>query len=114
MVYQLISPVGKSYIGVTNNLRNRLYGLLGHKNHIGKALREYGQENFEIKILGIFDKVEAYKFRLRAIQLFNTLSPGGYNVKNDCLGRKEEKNRRIDYLDQAYILKLNKEIIIVT
>lgn len=53
---------------------------LGSGVAIKKALKKYGKENFSRKILETFkSKEEAFNAQKKYIQLFNTLSPAGYN-----------------------------------
>lgn len=71
---------GKKYVGdhSTNNLGD---GYFGSGKYFLRALKEYGKENFEIKILEFFSsKEEAFNAQERYIKEHNTLFPDGYNL----------------------------------
>jgi group I intron endonuclease len=75
---------GKAYIGITINPGQRFKkhakgdsGSLSF-NH---AIKKHGIENFEFKILAIFDDVNAADYHENAaIAAFRSLSPSGYNL----------------------------------
>lgn len=47
-LYKLIDPNGKTYVGVTCNFKRRMKEHRSSHWPIGKALREFGEENFTI------------------------------------------------------------------
>jgi group I intron endonuclease len=82
---------GKRYIGVTNDPARRAmehargHGWSGSIFHV--AIKKYGIEVFDYKVLGVFDDagVAAYHEQA-AILKFGTLSPGGYNLRAGAPG----------------------------
>lgn len=84
-VYQITNKVNeKKYIGITNNPKKRWEN---HKCNndptmvIAKAIKKYGKDNFEFKILlsGLSIE-EASNKEIELIQSLNTRVPNGYNV----------------------------------
>ena len=84
---------GKCYIGQAEKLRKRLLHHLSNlKNErydapIYKALKKYGLENFELKILQTFHDALGSRtkqlldyWEIKYIDEFNTLRPNGYNI----------------------------------
>ncbi len=75
---------GKRYIGVTNNpARRRNEHTKGRDcaRIFSAAIKKYGFEAFDYKILAIFDDVSAAAYHEQAtIQTFGTLVPNGYNL----------------------------------
>lgn len=51
LVYKLIAPNKNYYIGITNNFKRRFKEHRSSKWAIGRALRKYGYQNFEMKFL---------------------------------------------------------------
>ena len=82
-IYKIINKItGKSYVGRTNNLKKRI---ITHRNHPGcrylhNAIKKYGWENFEVKILEECDIEKAAEIENKYIILENTLFPNGYNL----------------------------------
>lgn len=71
---------GKKYVGdhSTNNIDD---GYLGSGLYLKQAIRKYGRENFEKKIVSFFDsKEDAFNAQEKLILKYNTLSPNGYNL----------------------------------
>lgn len=94
-VYQLSFPNGKKYIGVTNNLRRRLYHHKNKKNTIvSNAIRKYG--NPAVVILAICDLDYACFLEKRAIEVLDTMAPHGYNLKEGGFygGRMSKEARK--------------------
>lgn len=81
---------GKKYIGVTKNLSRR--GKDHAKGQSGvrvfnRAVKKYGIEAFEFRVLAIFDRVEAVRYHEHAAILkFGTLAPRGYNSTAGAVG----------------------------
>jgi group I intron endonuclease len=75
---------GKAYIGVTSDLRRRLrVHAQGKSNAIAFncAVKKHGIENFNFRVLAVFDDVDAANYHEHAaIFAFETLSPKGYNL----------------------------------
>ena len=70
----------KQYVGdhSTNNINDNY---LGSGNIFTKAIKKYGKENFERKILEQFNtKEEAFNAQEKYIQKHHTLIPNGYNI----------------------------------
>ncbi len=84
LIYRFISPSGKSYIGQTKNLKNRI------KRHIKSngctlfhaAIQKYGFDKFSMDVLAENLTVdEANHLEDFYITKFNSLSPTGYNLR---------------------------------
>jgi group I intron endonuclease len=83
VLYKLTSPSGKSYIGQTNDIRERMRQ---HRRPTGcrvifDAIRKYGWDNFTLETLA--EKLsldEANKLEQLYIERHNTLTPNGYNL----------------------------------
>lgn len=96
LLYMLTFPGSKAYIGITNNLEKRLSQ---HKENrataVSNAIRKYGV--FETKVLVISDRETAYLMEKRAIEVFDTRSPNGYNIMEGGVGghMTEETKRKI-------------------
>lgn len=102
-IYKYTSPSGKSYIGqTTRSLKERA----GHNGKLYKgcndfyyAIQKYGFENFEVEILAEVLKEQLDKAEIKYIQLFNTLSPNGYNLTagGQTFSKVREKRRVYQY-----------------
>jgi group I intron endonuclease len=75
---------GKKYIGVTNDVGRRAQQHASGKSgarSFNNAVKKYGIDAFEFKVLAIFDRVDAARYHEQAaIVKFGTLSPAGYNL----------------------------------
>ncbi len=72
----------KKYVGITNNPKIRWYN---HRNSnrryaISNAIRKYGAENFEFKVICVGLKTEILKLEQTTIKLLDTKAPNGYNL----------------------------------
>jgi group I intron endonuclease len=76
---------GKQYIGITNQLAKR-----SRRHSVGKsgarafnfAVKKYGIDAFDFKVLALFDRVDAACYHEQAAILkFGTLAPLGYNCR---------------------------------
>jgi group I intron endonuclease len=87
-LYQITSPSGKSYIGISSKTTAERWAK--HVEHsLGKresgalysALRKYGSDAFMVKTLVIADKWHYLcDLERKAIAVFGTKAPNGYNV----------------------------------
>lgn len=117
-IYKYTSPSGKSYVGQTiRSLKERS----GHngKNYKGcplfyKAIKKYGFNSFEVEILAEVKKQLLDKYEKRFIQMFNTLSPYGYNINEggQKIGKKGKKIYQYSLQDGRLLKQWNsiKEI----
>lgn len=75
---------GKRYIGVTNNPARRAREHASGRacaRALARAVKKYGIEAFDYKVLAIFDDVAAAAYHEQAaIRAFGTLAPDGYNL----------------------------------
>lgn len=75
---------GKAYIGVTKEPERRFKKHAAGKSAavaFNRAVRKYGIDNFDRRVLAVFDDVEAANYHENAaIAAFETLSPNGYNL----------------------------------
>ncbi len=72
----------KKYVGVSIRPEERFKQ---HKNREGcpalhSAIKKYGAENFSMELLCVGDAETIDQLEIEAIQLFNSVSPNGYNV----------------------------------
>lgn len=85
-LYQLTAPNGKAYLGITNHAPEQRWGghlysaLKNSKLAIHCAIRKYGWDNFKKEVLveGTFAYVK--DLEVKAIAVFNTFAPNGYNL----------------------------------
>lgn len=85
-LYSLTAPNGKAYLGITNytpekRWQHHLYSALSNsKLAIHCAIRKYGWDNFKKEILveGSFAYVK--ELEIKAIAVFNSFAPAGYNL----------------------------------
>jgi len=86
-LYQLTSPSGKSYIGISSKTaedRWRVHNMRvreGRSHALQQAIRKYGAEMFVLKTLVIADDWEYLcEMEVRAIATLKTITPHGYNL----------------------------------
>lgn len=80
-MYILTNKVNnKKYIGVTNNFERRFIEHQRSKYNIGKALREYGKDNFKIELIPCDTKEEAYELEGLSVTLEDVNSGNFYNM----------------------------------
>ena len=77
-LYKLTDPNGKSYVGVTNNFKRRMKEHRKSEWPIGQAIREFGEENFTVRIEKFESKIEALEKEFELVS-FDTL-PSLYNM----------------------------------
>ena len=109
----------KQYIGQTNNLERRkkqhiqdtIHQHKGHENAynqpIHQAMRKYGIDNFDIKILQIIETDnwdEVNKIESDFIKKLNTLSPNGYNLNAQGEARKGNNKSKLSQEEQNNII----------
>jgi group I intron endonuclease len=96
-IYILTNKInGKQYIGQAYNINNRWGGHKSSKDDypICRAIRKYGWENFEKEILIIVDKVDLDFYEIKCIDVYNTLTPNGYNVNEGGQGKGKPQHPR--------------------
>lgn len=75
---------GMKYIGVTKNPEVRFRGHSIHatktRSIVKAAIKKYGVENFKMDILCKGTQDYCYELEAKAIKLFNTVKPNGYNI----------------------------------
>lgn len=90
-IYMITSPSGKSYIGRSLNLKERLNKyknlLCSEQYGIYHAILKYGWDNMTITILYSEDRTNSTnnllnKLEKEFIDKYNTLTPNGYNLKS--------------------------------
>lgn len=90
-IYMITSPSGKSYIGRSLNLKERLNKyknlLCSEQQCIYHAILKYGWDNMKVTILYSEDRNESTNELLnrleeKFIQQYGTLVPNGYNLKS--------------------------------
>lgn len=79
-IYKITSPEGKVYIGQTSRFRDRLLEHRKSDHPIGAALRRFGVTNCRIEVIWTtIDPQLANHLEEAAIQLFDCITPKGYN-----------------------------------
>lgn len=78
-VYNIYFPTSdKYYIGVTNNLQERMLYHLRSNYLVGRALRKY--DDWQVSILHTrTDRKEIKLLEIESIRNFNSINPNGYN-----------------------------------
>lgn len=103
VIYKITNKINsKSYIGQTiRTIEKRWKEHLKNKSHcsaLSSAIKKYGAENFEIKVLAICSSIEELNHRESYyIRLLNTLAPTGYNLDTGGDGKivSEETRKRM-------------------
>jgi len=109
-LYKVTNKInGMSYIGVTVNPKARWSRHCKPSNNsrllLKNAIQKYGSENFEMKLLCKTTQSFCYELERKAIEVYNTAKPYGYNLSkggmgslglvgemNGCYGRTGEKH----------------------
>jgi group I intron endonuclease len=114
IIYHLVSPNGKSYVGQTVNLKQRFnkYSNANCKGQpkIYNAILKYGFDSFTIEILESFDKTENYIDKLNKLEIFYiakfnsvdcglNLTGGGDGASNLS---KESRKKQAESLKRFY------------
>lgn len=119
-LYQIQSPSGKSYIGITEQDVERRWQ--HHQSHtacraLANAIAKYGADNFTVRVLVTADWSYLVDLEKKAIEAFNTKVPNGYNLTNGGDGtqgyqhtpdairkiRKHAKERRLSTTHKSRI-----------
>lgn len=84
-LYMLTSPSGKNYIGISESARRRWVehssdARKGSKLALHSAINKYGWDNFkkQILVIGTYEYVK--ELEIKAIELYRTKLPYGYNM----------------------------------
>jgi group I intron endonuclease len=117
-VYRITNKInGKIYIGQTNNPEKRFNQ---HKNfkskwcvsYISRAIQKYGEDNFTFEIIeGNESREYINKAEYDYINMFNSISPNGYNLKYELCGKitvHEDTKRKLSKINQG---RKNKKIM---
>lgn len=84
---------GKIYVGQSNNPKRRHieHKYQKHNSYIDNAIKKYGIDNFEFKIIEEWETVEeANRAEIAAIKYYNSIAPSGYNIEHG--GKNMPKN----------------------
>lgn len=80
-VYELYCrPSGKSYIGVAKDVESRFKTHSRSQSAIGSAVRKYGPESFDKKVLFEGEPETCYAEEARLVRERETIAPQGYNL----------------------------------
>lgn len=129
VVYQILFPNGKKYIGCTSRTLDERQRGHKHKAFTDKlklplqyAMRKYGWENLQWSILfETQDHTELLNKEIELIASENTLVPSGYNVTKGgegtlgfthCLGKKYSAERKAE-MSKAQTLLNGKKCVLV-
>lgn len=88
VVYKIVSPSGKAYIGVTENFWQRWLNHRVSDSVVGRSLRKYGGGAHTVEYLAALPIEEAYAFERDAIHQHGTLAPDGLNLVEGGLGSR--------------------------
>lgn len=77
-VYELTFPNGKRYIGVTCDMKMRMYAHMHGNSLVGKACRKYGHPIVQILLIG--EREYCYEMERCLIEQKQTFVPYGYNL----------------------------------
>lgn len=106
-IYLITSPSGKRYVGQANtvcykgkprgaNKRWREHVAQGKSFLLSAAIKKYGADAFVRELLLTCPEKDADKMEDLAIVMYNTLTPGGYNLRRGGRGgtMSDESRRR--------------------
>jgi group I intron endonuclease len=116
IIYKITNKVNNfSYIGLTKqSIKARWRGHRKNKSgclRISRAIKKYGEENFDIEVLGQYPLDKLSEMEIYFIQFYNTLSPNGYNLtKGGRYGGSPSQETR-DKISKARMgKKLSEEV----
>ena len=89
---------GKIYVGQTKfTVDKRFKEHAKSESYIGKAIRKYGEEQFDLEVLATCEtREEAYELEIAFIEFFDCMAPNGYNL---TAGGLHNPNFEEDYGD---------------
>lgn len=122
-LYKLDFASGKSYIGVTHKTSQARYGghawssFKGGHYLIHRAWRKYGAP--KLKVLAVVEDHMLEDSERRAVEVFGTLHPGGYNMipggeltpSYARIGKKHSKKSRLQMSESAKHRVISEESI---
>lgn len=117
IIYKITSPIGKVYIGRTNDFDNRMsqhkHNAFAKKlnNSLYKAIRKYGWDNMIKKIVCEVEPTKVCKMEEELILAYNSVK-GGYNDSYLSGGGDNWKGRRDtnEYMEWLQKMKLINQI----
>ena len=99
-IYKIVNKINnKIYIGQTRkNLEERWRQHLNNKSncsYLKSALKKYGIEQFDFKMICICFDEELDKFEIQYIKNLNSIAPNGYNLKEGgSSGKQHEETKK--------------------
>jgi group I intron endonuclease len=120
VIYKIVSPKGKVYIGRTNNFENRMaqhkHAAIVLKNSYAlyKAIRKYGWDNFKKEIITEVDDTIASKIEEEFILAYDSVKKG-YNNSYLGSGGDNWKGRRdtteyMEWIEKMKIINQNNRM----
>lgn len=103
VLYRITSPAGKSYIGVAKHSAEARFkkhvrdSKGGRQTALCGAIRKYGAEAMQVETLLVATSEYCFQAEIKAISVFGTLAPNGYNMTTGGEGvheMDEESKRR--------------------
>lgn len=116
VLYKITNLInGKCYIGQTKNWSQRMSRHRKEKKSaISIAINKYGIENFSFEKLAILEDFIIDEAEVKAIKIFNSLAPNGYNIEtggNACKKLSQEQIEKMKATKKANGYKPSPETI---
>lgn len=111
IVYKLLNKSNnKIYIGQTkHNIEQRFYKHSCNNSIIGRAIRKYGKDMFELTVLHKSDnRSQILELEKQEILINNSLVPNGYNIHHGGSGGDTEYRHTQDTIDKIIVANLGK------
>lgn len=120
-LYKVSSPSGKEYIGITSQkIEDRwrqhiAYANKGSRGHLHAAIRKYGNESMIVTVLAVADYEYLKQLEIRAIKIYDTKAPNGYNLTDGGDGvlgvviTEEGRKKRSEAQKKVYLSSERKE-----
>lgn len=113
IIYKVTNQInGKEYVGQFSNSCRTFDGYWGSGKAVKMAIKKYGQESFkkEIIVKGDFNQNLINELEKHYIQLYNTITPFGYNLNigGDATGRLLKRINQYDL--EGNLIKVWKSI----